>query len=44
MEILRASGFCFFKQIDEDRQLLENKFTGLLVIYNSKNDTYKVVE
>lgn len=43
MDKLMASGFCFLKQISNRKMLMENKFTGLRVIYNSRNDTYEVV-
>ncbi len=42
-EKLIASGFCFLAQISNRKTLMENKFTGLRVIYNSRNDTYEVV-
>lgn len=42
--MLTKSGFCFLEQLSNRKTLMENKFTGLRVIYNSRNDTYEVVK
>lgn len=44
LEVLFKSGFCFFRQIDEKRVELENKFTGLRLIWDAENCTKTVKE
>lgn len=38
-----SSGFSFLKNLNDTETIYENKFTGLWLVYNSKLDTYKVV-
>lgn len=44
LENLTRSGFCFLRQEDENRAIYENKFTGLWLVVDLENDTYKVME
>lgn len=44
LKILNACGFCFFRQLDGHRAELENKFTGLRVIFDASTATYTVKE
>jgi len=44
LKVLVSCGFCFFRQLDEHRAELENKFTGLRVIFDAAADRYTVKE
>lgn len=44
LENLVKCGFCFLKQAGENRAIYENKFTGLWLMVNMENNTYKVME
>ena len=39
-EVLHNSGFCFFRRIDDSKVELENKFTGLRVVFNEDDGTF----
>lgn len=43
LKTIIASGFSFLKNLNDAETIYENKFTGLWLIYNSKFDSYKVV-
>ena len=43
-EILYKSGFCFLLRLDADRIVLENKFTGLLLIFNERTGAHTIGE
>ena len=38
-----SSGFAFLKNLNDTETIYENKFTGLWIVYNSKFDSYKVI-
>ena len=42
--VLVASGYAFLKELNENETLLENKFTGLRVVFNTSRNSYKVIE
>ena len=43
LNVILSSGFSFLKNLNDTETVYENKFTGLWLVYNSKLDTYKVV-
>lgn len=43
-DTLIASGYAFLKSINENETVLENKFTGLRVVFNTSRNSYKVIE
>ena len=43
-ETLISSGYAFLKSLSDNETVLENKFTGLRVVYNITRDSYKVLE
>lgn len=44
LDSLLNGGFCFLKSAGEKGAIYENKFTGLWILYNFKDDTYQVME
>lgn len=43
MRALIRGGFTFLKELDNGKILMENKFTGLRVIYDEQDDTWEVL-
>lgn len=43
LSAILSSGFSFLKNVSETETIYENKFTGLWLVYNSKLDSYKVI-
>lgn len=43
MDMLVKCGFCFLSALDEYRTLMENKFTGLCVIYDDRTRSHRVL-
>lgn len=44
MAALVKSGFAFFAVLNEHETLMENKFTGLRIIYDDRTGNHRVVE
>ncbi len=44
LETLTACGYCFLKEVGENEVILENKFTGLRIMYNYDNYKFYVME
>lgn len=44
MKTLVNSGFAFLKELNNGEILMENKFTGLRLIFNENTKKYRVVE
>jgi len=44
LETLTACGYCFLKELGNNDAIYENKFTGLRILYNYDNYTFKVME
>lgn len=44
MEKLIKSGFAFFAFLSDDKIIMENKFTGLRVLFDDSSKTWSVME
>ena len=44
MKELVKSGFCFWAALDEHRTIMENKFTGLRVLWDDRTRSFYVLE
>lgn len=44
MNILVKSGFTFFKDLENGKIILENKFSGLRLLYDEQSGTWETIE
>lgn len=44
MSTLYASGFDFLREVDEETVLMENRFTGLRVLFHTATGKYVTVD
>ena len=44
IETIINSGYAFFKQLNDNETIYENKFTGMRLLYDFSREVYTVME